>query len=279
MFLHAVLILTVAHRGDCCVSSEFNEQGDAASGVGTSPYWTGNKQVYEFYKPLRSGETGDISIDPGDTIGFALEIVFNYSGDLYAGYHGSFDKASQLFFPIVTADSIFYDDFNSDTPGTQPLSNNAIGTLILSESSDGSIVTRGPGHGFSTNYVELQRDSTSGCGSGYLSLEGIATEVGVTGIWTATWKSVAYQTDRDQGSLRLYDFPLSIYAAGVGYYGFGDTYYNDGAPGQYDTGVPYVTDTPQTFKVVLDIDNKLFDLYIDNMSTPVAYGRPMFSSF
>ena len=172
---------------------------------------------------------------------------------------------------------IFYDDFNSDTPGTVPIDANAIGSLNLSVSSDGSILTRGPGHGFSTNYVEIQRDSSSGCGSGLLRLQGFTTTNPVSGVWTVTWRSVAYQTDSDQNVLQLFDDPASIYAFWVAYRP-SDIVYGD-MQGDHHTGITYEADTPKLFKVVIDMDNKTFDLYIEDMITPVVYGQPVPSDF
>ena len=269
----------------CCTSTDLSQEGDGAAAYNTPIYPLVPYLFFEFRKPLNSDDSEDISIGPGDTVGFAWEMSFDGSNlPSESGLRGHQPNLANSLLDAVNFDEIviapvpiFYDNFNSDTPGTAPIDANAIGSLNLSVSSDGSILTRGPGHGFSTNYVEIQRDSSLGCGSGLLRLQGFTTTNPVSGVWTVTWRSVAYQTDSDQNVLQLFDDPASIYAFWVAYRP-SDIVYGD-MQGDHHTGITYEADTPKLFKVVIDMDNKTFDLYIEDMITPVVYGQPVPSDF
>lgn len=244
---------------------------------------------YEFVHPLDSDDdTHDFSLYIGDSVGIGLGLFID-GQDKGLWPISMYDPLSSRYARYRIQIPIFYDDFNFDTPGNEPESSMAMGTLtkIPGQCGDG-IFIRANGHGFlesDSHYVEIYNVNPPAPCDWFAPTLKCYPHISPTvapydsGVYTVTWKMVAYSLGQDDGFVALSDSDPSdpLVPAPSAFtisYGIDNLIYYRNHDGEYSTGIPFEADIPKEFKVIVNMDNHTFDLYIDNMGTPIVNSQP-----
>ena len=181
---------------------------------------------------------------------------------------------------------VFQADFNADTAGQPPsLSPGGApaGDFITLESAqtggNSMLIQASSGEGgFSTNSLRIVKAAGIGNSPIFEGHPDPALGPYNTGVFTVTWSSYAEQSESFFGFAALVD-PSNLSAFTVNYSAGGTIVYQDGSgEGAVDTDVPYFAGFPQTFRAVVNLDSKTFDLFIDEVQ--VGFNQPFqFAAF
>jgi hypothetical protein len=186
------------------------------------------------------------------------------------------------YFNGVTSSANFNADFNADTIGAEPGLSPAgppagdFITLQFDTMNGNSMLVQGAVGDLTGKPLEISKTDGIDNTPTFEGHPDPAFGAYMSGIYIVTWKSLSEQSNGGNGFASLVD-STNYPAFTVNYASDGTIVFQDGT-GQINTGVSYTANVSQTFQAVVDLDNQVFDLYIDGVR--VGYRQPFqFSQF
>ena len=172
--------------------------------------------------------------------------------------------------------AIFNADFNSDTqgaaPGLSPAGPPAGDSITLQDpqTAGNSMLVQGSAGDFATNALEIVKAAGIGNSPIFEGHPDPAFAPYQSGIYIVTWRSLSEQSNGDNGFAALVN-STNFAAFTVNYSADGTIAFQDGS-GVVTTGVAYTANVSQTFQALVDLDGRVFDLYIDGVQ--VGFRQP-----